>query len=113
MKPRLFVLEMPFTDPELVPPSSSDSWFCSHCALIEGALMVNPQWLDHIELKRIAFPRPRQELVALLGEDKQWLPVLVLSDWEGQKDGEKQTITDPVAITRYLAEEFGGAAPHP
>ncbi len=110
MKPRLFVLQMPFSDPDLVPPPSSDSWFCSHCALIEGALGINPQWLDHIEVKRLAFPRPRRELVELLGEEQQWLPVLVLPQEDGKKN---ETLTDPVAITRYLAEKFGGAAPHP
>lgn len=99
MKPKLFILDMPFED------GPGKFWFCTHCALIEGALKANPQWEDQIDVRRIAFPKPRKELIAILGEDRQWLPVLVL------KNGD--TITEPVEITKYLANTFGGAAPHP
>ena len=104
MKPILFILQMPFTDHD-VEDTDNTTWFCSHCALIEGALAVNPHWNDHIDLRRISFARPRVELVDLLGEENQWLPVLILD-----KDN---TLTDPLAITAYLAKSFGGAAPHP
>ena len=80
-------------------------WFCSHCALIEGALMVNPQWLDHLHINRIDFQKPRQKVIAMLGEENQWLPVLVIDDG--------LSITDPIEITTYLAKTYGGAAPHP
>lgn len=99
MKPKLFVLKMPFED------GLGKMWLCSHCAMIEGSLAVNPHWHEHIDFKRIEFERPREELVTLLGEEHQWLPVLILD--------EKQTITKPVDIINYLAEKFGGAAAHP
>ncbi|WP_070969362.1 DUF3088 family protein [Vibrio sonorensis] len=98
MKPKLFVLKMPFEE-------EGKFWFCTHCALIEGALKVNPQWEGHIEVHRIPFPKPRKEIVDILGEEQQWLPVLVLENGD--------TITDPVDITNYIAVNFGGAAPHP
>lgn len=100
-KPVLFILEMPFFDPAL----GDGQWFCAHCALIEGALAINPHWRECVEVKRIAFEKPRQEVVDLLGEENQWLPVLV-------REGEPP-LTNPVAITAWLAEIFGGAAPHP
>ncbi len=99
MKPILFLLKMPFED------GTGKFWFCTHCALIEGALKVNPQWEDLVDVRRIDFPKPRKELVQILGEDQQWLPVLVLPN--------KDTIKDPVEITKYLAQNLGGAAPHP
>ncbi|MGD8426327.1 MAG: DUF3088 family protein [Balneolaceae bacterium] len=98
MKPTLFILKMPFED-------GDKTWFCTHCALIEGALKVNPHWKEAVDIRRIPFPKPRREVIELLGEENQWLPVLILS---GQK-----TITDPIEITKYLAEACGGAAPHP
>ncbi|NTS76810.1 DUF3088 family protein [Catenovulum sp. SM1970] len=99
MKPILFILKMPFED------GPGKMWICSHCAMIEGALAFNPHWQAALDIRRIDFPKPRAEVVELLGEDNQWLPVLVLDD--------KETITDPVGIINYLAQTFGGAAAHP
>jgi Protein of unknown function (DUF3088) len=99
MKPKLFLLRMPFED------GPGKFWFCTHCALIEGALKANPQWEDQVEVHRINFPKPRKELIEVLGEERQWLPVLVLANGEA--------IDDPIKITHYIAQEYGGAAPHP
>ncbi|KZN31654.1 DUF3088 family protein [Pseudoalteromonas luteoviolacea] len=99
MKPKLFILKMPFED------GPGKMWICSHCAMIEGALSVNQHWDDVVDIQRIDFERPREVLVELLGEDNQWLPVLILENGE--------TITAPVEIINYLASTFGGAAAHP
>ena len=99
MKPKLFILKMPFED------GPGKMWICSHCALIEGALLVNTHWEGMVEVRRIEFPKPRKEVVNILGEDNQWLPVLIIEN--------NKTITDPVEIINYLANEFGGAAAHP
>lgn len=98
MKLKLFVLKMPFED------SPGKMRICSHCALIEGALSVNTHWENMVEVCRIEFPKPRKELVNILGEDNQWLPVLILEN--------NETITDPIEIINYLASEYGGAAAH-
>ena len=90
---------MPFED------GPGKMWFCSHCALLEGALSVNEHWKDSLEVKRIDFPKPRNEVVKLLGEDNQWLPVLILKD--------NKTIREPLEIIDYLVGEYGGAAVHP
>ena len=99
MIPKLFILQMPFSD------KAGEQWFCSHCAMIEGALMVNPHWFDDVEVIRMPSEKPRKELVKILGDEHQWVPVLILNNG--------QTLTDPIKITMYLAEEFGGASPHP
>ena len=99
MKPILFILTMPFED------GPGKMWVCSHCAMIEGALQFNPHWQERLDIRRIDFAKPRQQVVELLGEENQWLPVLILEN--------KRTITDPVAIINHLASEFGGAAAHP
>lgn len=80
-------------------------WLCSHCAMIEGALAVNSHWERLIDVRRIDFPRPRKQPVDILGEENQWLPVLVIE--------QNKTLTNPVEIINYLASEFGGAAAHP
>nr|WP_290444084.1 DUF3088 family protein [Pseudoalteromonas sp. XMcav2-N] len=95
----MFVLSMPFED------GPGKMWICSHCAMIEGALTVNPHWADQVDVRRVDFAKPRKAVVELLGEDNQWLPVLILDD--------EQTLTQPEAIINYLAEAFGGAAVHP
>lgn len=99
MKPILFILKMPFTE------GSEENWFCTHCAMIEGALNVNPDWEKHIDVRRIDHQKPRKELIEVLGEENQWTPVLVIKD--------QQPITDPVEITEYLSQKYGGARPHP
>ena len=99
MKPILFVLKMPFKD------SDGKLWFCTHCALIEGALATNTHWQEHVDIRRIDNRKPRQEVVDLLGVENQCLPVLAFQD--------KTTIRDPIEITGYMATKYGGAAPHP
>ncbi len=109
----LFILRAPFEDPAL-----EGTWFCTSCATMEGALLANPQWARSIDVKRIAFPRPRHDVIALIGEENQSLPVLVLADASTPPDEAKPFegrffLDEPKPITRYLAASYGGAGPHP
>ena len=90
---------MPFED------GPRKMWVCSHCAMIEGALAANKYWEQIVDVKRIDFPKPCIEIIELLGEENQWLPVLILD--------QNSTITDPIEIINYLAKQYGGAAVHP
>ncbi|MBL8543743.1 MAG: DUF3088 family protein [Hyphomonadaceae bacterium] len=109
----LFVIKAPFEDAAL-----DGTWFCASCATMEGALLANPHWATHIDVKRMPFPRPRAEMIALLGEANQSMPALVLADsskppvdakvFEG-----RYYLDEPKPITRYLAAAYGGAGPHP
>jgi hypothetical protein len=109
----LFILRAPFEDPAL-----EGTWFCTSCAMLEGALLANPQWARAIDIVRTPYPRPRREVVALLGEENQSLPVLVIADItkappEARMHESRAFLTDPKVIASYLAETCGGAGPHP
>lgn len=109
----LFILRAPFEDQAL-----EGTWFCTSCATMEGALLANPHWARAIDVVRMPYPRPRREVIALLGEDNQSLPVLVLADGVERPADAKEFegryfLDEPKPIARYLAATYGGAGPHP
>jgi hypothetical protein len=109
----LFILRAPFEDRAL-----EGTWFCAACAMIEGALLANPHWANHIDVRRMPFPRPREEMIALIGEANQSMPALVLADPSMAPPGAERFegrafLVEPKAIARYLAGVYGGAGPHP
>ena len=109
----LFILRAPFEDPEL-----EGTWFCTSCATMEGMLLANPQWARAIDVVRSVYPHPRREVIAMIGEENQSLPALVIADAasappDAQMSGATALLTDPKAIARYLAAQYGGAGPHP
>lgn len=110
MKDQLFILAAPFGD-------GGFEWYCNDCATLEGALMVNPHWNDRVDVHRITFPRPRKELVELVGPDWQGLPMLVMDKDRAPGDaiivGDFAILQDVRAIGRALTSRHGGAGPHP
>jgi hypothetical protein len=85
---------------------------------MEGALLANPDWEARIDVRRSAFPRPRSEIIAMIGEGNQSMPVLVLAAGSTPPADAKEFegvffLDDPILITRYLAATYGGAGPHP
>ncbi len=107
----LFVIKAPFED-------GGAMWFCHDCAAMEGMLLANPQWAHHIDVRRIPFPRPRHDIIALIGEENQSMPVLVMADDAKAPEGAMRAqglayLTNTRAIGRYLAGAHGGAGPHP
>jgi hypothetical protein len=71
----LFILRAPFEDAAM-----EGTWFCTSCAAMEGALLANPHWAARIDVKRMPHPRPRHDIIVLIGEENQSMPVLVLAD---------------------------------
>jgi hypothetical protein len=110
MKDILFILAAPFQD-------GGFDWYCNDCATLEGALMVNPHWNEKIEVRRIGFTRPRQEIIDLVGPDWQGCPMLVMDKARASGDaiivGEYAILQDVRAIGRALTSRHGGAGPHP
>jgi hypothetical protein len=110
MRDTLFLLKAPFED-------GGFDWYCNDCQTLEGALLVNPGWAARIDVRRIAFPRPRREVIELVGEAHQGLPLLVMGAARAASDalivGRYGLLTDVRAIGRALAHRHGGAAPHP
>nr|WP_209007747.1 DUF3088 domain-containing protein [Roseibium litorale] len=95
------MLQPGFSDPAY----PGDTFYCWHCALMEGVLASFPELAARIDVRRIAWPRPRAEIVELLGEENQSLPVLVLA--------EGGSINDKDAILSALSERHGFPLPHP
>ncbi|GAM97284.1 hypothetical protein U91I_00909 [alpha proteobacterium U9-1i] len=108
----LFLLSAPFED-------KGEPWFCASCAMLEGALFANPHWSELIDVRRVAYPRPRDEVIALIGVENQSLPVLVLPEGAPVPAEAKIAangrafLDDPKAISRHLVAIYGGAGPHP
>ncbi|MES0808059.1 DUF3088 domain-containing protein [Roseibium sp. SCPC15] len=101
MRDTLYLLEPGFED-----PSYPDKvFYCWHCALMEGVLASFPELAQKLDVKRIGWSRPRQEIVDLLGEDNQSLPVLVLA--------EGGFINDKDGILKALSVRHGFPLPHP
>ncbi|MEH6807674.1 MAG: DUF3088 domain-containing protein [Hyphomonas oceanitis] len=113
-KDQLFLLQPGFSDPAY----PGDVFYCWHCALMEGLLASFPELAALIDVHRIAWPRPRTELVRLLGPDNQSCPVLILAgetaDHEDVKhNGDVAFIDDKDAILRALSGRHGIPIPHP
>src|SRR5215467_7957448 len=75
IRDRLFLLKPDFADPSY----PGERFYCWHCALLEGVLASFPHLQSKIDVERIAWPRPRQALVNVLGEDNQSVPLLLLA----------------------------------
>lgn len=93
-------------------------FYCGDCIALEGLLSLYPQIHQGLEVRHIAFRRPRQEVVALLGEQHQSLPVLVMAAASSPGDigvrvhGGQRFIDDEAAIRRYLSQRAGVARQH-
>lgn len=111
---RLFLLRPGFADPAF----PGKIFYCWHCALMEGILASFPDLAARLDVERIAWPRPRHDVIALAGEENQSLPLLVLADGEtsphqtGTHEG-RAFISDKDAILAALSERHGFPLPHP
>lgn len=113
-KDLLLLLRTDFVDPDY----PGKIFYCRHCVLLEGLLALYPRLADRIDVERVPWPRPRQRVVDLIGEDNQSLPVLIL---RGDDRAELATghhratsfIHDLPDILHALSSRHGIAFPHP
>jgi DUF3088 family protein len=101
MQDTLYLLAPGFEDPAY----PGETFYCWHCALMEGVLASFPDLARKLDVQRIDWPRPRQEIAKILGEENQSLPVLVLA--EGGFINEKDE------ILKALTSRHGFPLPHP
>jgi len=111
---RLFLLRPGFTDPAY----PGQVFYCWHCALMEGVLASFPDLAERLDVERIAWPRPRQAVVALVGEGNQSVPLLVLGedgpdDAEAESHGNTRFIAGKDRILAALSRRHGFPDPHP
>lgn len=109
----LLLLETRFHDPAL-----GEDFYCRDCITIEGLLAAYPRLADSLEIRRIAWPRPRTEVVDLIGEANQNLPVLILADDapDGIADGEhegRRFVSGFKALLHALHVRHGIPRAHP
>ncbi len=93
-------------------------FYCADCLFMEGILACFPELLTRIEVRRADFPRPRTEVVALVGEANQGLPLLIFGDdaddgLETGRHGDLRFAGDRLSIMKALAARHGIPLPHP
>lgn len=75
-------------------------------------LAAFPDLACRLDIEHVAWPKPRQEVIALVGEDNQSLPLLILADGEtsvhqtGEHNG-RALVSDKDKILAALAERQG------
>lgn len=74
MKDQLFLLRPGFTIEGRGP------FYCNDSVSVEGLLGFFPVLRERLDVRYIEFPRPRLDVVTLLGVEHQSMPVLVLAD---------------------------------
>lgn len=109
-KPLLFLLSPNFADASY----PEQRFFCRHSALIEGVIASFPALEGSLDIRRIDFKRPRAEVVALVGEANQALPVLILPlGATSGKAGGRQYVAGAEPIIAALVESEFIPPPHP
>ena len=112
MKDTLFVLRPGFAD-------KGNTYFCPFSAQVVGFLSYYPQVRDTIHLIEIDFPKPREPVVALVGELHQAVPLLVLAgdpaivpDVRIDQANGNFFIEKTIQILKYLAAKRSCPMPH-
>jgi hypothetical protein len=108
MKDQLFLMAPGFTNAGLGP------FYCGDSVSVEGLLGFFPDLRSKVDVNYIEFPRPRQAIVDLIGEDNQSVPVLVLAEDSPvprskslQKERGRYFLSDEREIRDYLSTCFG------
>lgn len=105
MRDTVFLFKPGFTD-------KGKHWFCPYSAQVVGFLNYFPATRSTLDIREIDFAKPRKEVVELIGEEFQSLPVLILGpgssvpaalrDEVAMAKGYR-VISDTKTILRYLA----------
>ena len=107
----IFLIAPGFTDPK----RDDGPFICPYCNQIEGILASFPLLAAKVQVTRLPFPRPRQPVIDLIGEDNQGLPVLVLGDNpppDAKQANGHYFIDDTRRILELLAQRHGFPGVH-
>lgn len=110
---RLYLIKPHFFD-------QGKTYYCPGCAEMVGLLEFYPALRPRIEIRWVDFARPRTELAALLGQENQSCPVLVLHSLtpnlparlKVQHANGQAFVADAREIGEYLAHTQGIGLPH-
>ena len=114
----LFLLTPGFTDPAR--DAQGTKYYCPDCAFMEGVLHYHPGLRERLEIRYVSFPRPRREIVSLVGEAHQGCPNLILDPSHHgaatasrfHRVGDRLHSDDTRVIADYLAEQYGITVAH-
>ncbi|MCX5651381.1 MAG: DUF3088 family protein [Planctomycetota bacterium] len=114
----LFLLNPNFTD--AARDSEGKRYYCPSCAFLEGVLHYCPELREKLDIRFIDYPRPRREIIALVGDANQGCPNLVLDPANhGFVDasrfyrvGDRLHTNDTKVIVEYLAVRYGVQIAH-
>jgi|GEM_PF-59520 len=114
----LFLLTPGFTDSAR--DDEGRKYYCPDSAFLEGVLASCPQLRGQLDIRHVGYPRPRRELVELVGEAHQGCPNLILDPAHHglvdaarfQRFGDRLHTTDTRVIVDYLAERHGAMVAH-
>lgn len=105
-KDTLFLIAPGFEDPK----HPGVRFVCPHCNQIEGLLAAFPDLAAGIDVHRVGFQRPREAVIAVVGEENQSLPLLIFAGdapADATVKGETHFIQDTKRILQILAERHG------
>ena len=116
---KLFLLNPNFQDIKV--DGTNQRYYCPHNAMIEGLLTYYPELKNKLEIIYIEFPRPRTQLVELIGEEHQGSPCLVISKENSDRintsyfnvTGDYLFVNKKELIAQYLADKFHIGKIHP
>ncbi|WP_439373442.1 DUF3088 family protein [Bradyrhizobium sp. DASA03120] len=112
---QLFLLERSFADPSL----PGREFYCWQCLLLDGVLSAFPRRAAMLDVRRVAWAKPRTALIERLGQDHQSAPVLILEKGGGPAPENAKYanglayVDDPFAILHCLAVRHGFPALYP
>ncbi len=76
--------------------------YCPDCMLIEGLLNTYPELAARVVVRHVDLPRPRRQIVELVGEAQQGCPMLV------RRQGESYVATEDLnEILAVFARDYG------
>lgn len=101
-------------------PEDAERYYCPECAEMNGVLAYYPALRHQLDVRYVNFPRPRTEVISLVGAANQSCPVLILAgrpatDLAGITLGEhagRHFISGSRDIATYLARAHGSGLPH-
>jgi hypothetical protein len=104
--------------PNLV--EQSNIFHCPECATIEGVLSYHPHVRHELDVQYVDFARPRPAVIALLGEENQGCPVLILNrkheklpaDVPVKEANGHRFVSGPREIALVFAAAYGSTLPH-
>jgi len=116
IKPILYLFKTNFVDPQ----HKGESFFCPYCTQVEGMMSIFPIIRQEVDVRYVAFEKPRGDLNLFCGESNQSCPQLVFpngddnisSAYSISGKGNIRRIDKTLSILDYFSDKFNLAKRH-